>query len=281
MNRRCKGYRPNTGSHPSGHALLAARKAAPALPPLTLPDLRAFDGPIFDQGQAGSCVAQAGARQLAIYLRANELTTDWLVPSPLWGYAVGRLQEFAGFDPALVPAEALDDVGTVPASYLQAIRNLGFVRQSDWPYPIDANTLNDTEAMLALIRQKPPADVIVKAYAQRELEYAVYDGPANERLAWIIDCLKHRLPVTFGHEVDEAYEENAGQVVRRIDVAHSLGGHDECIVAVNDKGNVIVDGSWGLGFGTAGRTEWSRAAIESMACSDFQVVTGAVATPES
>lgn len=271
-----KGYRPNTGSHPSGHALLAAHRLA-ALPPLALPDLRAFDGPVLDQGQAGSCVAQAGAGQLALFLRANVLTPDWLLPSPLWGYAVGRLQEYAGQDPDSLPASALDDVGTMPAHYLQAIRNLGFVLQAAWPYPTDTATLNSEAAMLKLVGQSPPPDVTVKAFAQKSLQYAVFDGPASGRMAWIIDCLKHRLPVTFGHEVDDAYEGNTGEVVSHVDVANSLGGHDELIVAVNSRGNVIVKGSWTTDFGAGGYTEWTPALIESSAaCSDFQIVTGAV-----
>ncbi len=275
--RFAKGYRKNTGSHPSGHALLAAHRLK-ALAPLAQPDLRPFNGPVLDQGQAGSCVAQAGAGQLALFLRANELTPDWLLFSQLWGYAIGRLQEYAGTDPELIPAEALDDVGTMPAHYLQAIRNLGFVLAADWPYPTDWATLNDEAAMLKLVGEKPPAEVVAKAYAQKNLQYAVYDGPATGRMAWIIDCLRHRLPVTFGHEVDDAYESNAGEVVSHIDVANSLGGHDELIVAVNSRGNVIVKGSWSAAFGANGYTEWTPALIESSAaCSDFQIVTGAVA----
>lgn len=269
-----KGYRKNTGTHPSGHALLASHRLR-ALAPLALPDLRPFDGPVVDQGAMGSCVAQAGADQLALFLRANMLTPDWIRPSPLWGYAVGRLQEYAGLDPDALPADALDDVGTMPAHYLQAIRNVGFVRAEAWPYPTDQATLTDEGKMAALARQKPPADVVLRAYPQTGLEYAVYDGPASGRMAWIIDCLKHRLPVTFGHEVDDAYELNSGDVVRTIDVANTLGGHDELIVAVNNRGNVIVKGSWGTGFGGFGYTEWTPALIESAACSDFQIVRGA------
>lgn len=271
-----KGYRPNTGSHPSGHALLAAhRLSVPS--PLALPDLRPFDGPVENQGQAGSCVGAAGADQIPLFLRANMLTPDWIRLSILWNYAVGRLQEYAGQDPDSLPANALDDVGTQPAHFLQAIRNLGFVLQADWPYPMDLATLDDQAAMLRIVGQSPPAEVVRKAYAQKDLQYAVFDGPASGRMAWIIDCLKHRLPVTFGHEVDDAYEGNTGEVVSHVDVANSLGGHDELIVAVNSRGNVIVKGSWTTDFGAGGYTEWTPALIESSAaCSDFQIVTGAV-----
>lgn len=270
-----KGYRPNTGSHPSGHALLASHKLR-ALPPLPLPDLRPFDGPLENQGQAGACVGAAGADQLALFLRANMLTPDWLPASIKWGYAIGRLQQYAGQDPDTLPADALDDVGTEPAKYLQAMRALGFVLQADWPYPTDLATLDSEAAMLRVVAEKPPADVVLKAYAQKDLEYGLYEGTAAGRMAWITDCLKHRLPVTFGHEVDDAYESNVGQVVHAIDVANSLGGHDELIVAVNSRGNVIVKGSWTADFGAGGYTEWSPAAIASAACSDFQAVRGAV-----
>jgi hypothetical protein len=277
--RFAKGYRRNVGVHPSGHALLAAHKLK-ALPPLTSPDLRPFNGPILNQGNLGSCVAFAGARQLALFLKANDLTTEWILPSPLWGYAIGRLQEYAGTDPDLLPATALDDVGTMPAHYLLALQRLGFVRWADWAYPTDTATLDDGAAMLALCHKQPPAEVVLKAYAQKELEYGLFEGAPSERMAWIIDCLRHRLPMTFGHEVDDAYEANSGQVVQSIDVANSLGGHDECIVAVNKAGNVIVAGSWTADFGAGGYTEWSPAAIESDACSDFQVMRGAT-VPEA
>lgn len=278
--RFAKGYRPNTGVHPSGHALLAAHRMR-ALPPLAQPDLRPFDGSVLDQGAAGSCVGAAGAGQLALFLRANMLTPDWLPSSIKWNYAIGRLQQYAGLNPDALPPDALDDVGTEPALFLQAVRNLGFVLQADWPYPTDATTLNSQAKMLAIVGEKPPADVVLKAYPQTGLEYAVYDGPTSGRMAWIIDCLKHRLPVTFGHEVDDAYENNLGDIVRSIDVANTLGGHDELIVAVNARGNAIVKGSWGPSFGAFGYTEWTPALIESAAaCSDFQVVRGAT-VPEA
>ncbi len=240
---------------------------------LTSPDLRQFDGPIADQGQAGSCVAFGGGRQLGLFFRANDMTTEWIFPSPLASYALARLQEYAGVTPEHIPP--LEDTGSYPALYLRAIQHVGFVRWEDYAYPTDSRTLNDTGKLVQLVNRHPPADVMIEAYDQRGMEYGIYDGDPSRRMDWIAEALMHRMAPTFGMIVDTNFMYNAGGVVRRINLADALGGHDQCIVAV-ENGNVIVAGSWGRDFGANGYVTISADVINDPdICSDFQIVKAA------
>lgn len=271
---RSTGWKPNQGQQPSASNVMQRHRAAMLKMPLGSPDLRPFNGPIVDQGAAGSCVAVAGGRQLGLFWRANEMTTEWIFPSPLLGYPLARLQEYMGVKPELIPP--LEDTGCYPALYLRAVRAVGFVRWEDYAYPTDSRTLNDPARMEELVNKHPPANVMAEAYDQKGMEYGIYSGPADGRVDWIADCLMNRMAPTFGMMVDANFMNNAGGVVRRIDLSESLGGHDQCIVAVDNVGNVVVAGSWGRDFGEDGYVTISRDVINDPAvCSDFQIVKAA------
>jgi len=273
------GYNKNVGAHPPGMLFLARMKAEKTLPELADPDLRQFDGPIMNQGQAGSCVTFAGGRQLALFWRAHEITTKWVVPSPRFSYPVARLQEWAGQEVTIIPE--LRDTGCMPALYLQGIANVGFVPWETYPYPTDEETLNDEGAMLNIVNQGVPPDITTQAYDQKGLEYALYDGANSGRMDWVADCLRHRFAPTFGMLVDQAYMNNTGDKVTKIDRANALGGHDQLIIAVTPEGDAIVDGSWGPDFADRGIVLISKDVMNNPnICSDFQIVKGAP-LPES
>lgn len=244
------------------------------LPVLSSPDLRPFNGPIADQGQLGSCVAFAGGRQLGLFWRAMEMTTEWIFPSPRLSYPLAMLQETAGVKPELIAP--LADNGCYPSLYLQAIRNVGFVRWEDYAYPTDFHTLNNADALGKLVLHHPPADVMAEAYDQKGLEFGVYDGDPKKRMDWIAECLTHRMAPTFGMQVDTNYMNNVGGVVRKVNLADSLGGHDQCIVGIDPAGNAIIAGSWGRGFGNQGFVLISPDVMNNPdVCSDFQIVKAA------
>jgi hypothetical protein len=268
------GWNKNVGEHPKAADLLKRHRATMPLPPLDTPDVRPFNGPIADQGQAGSCVGFAGGRQLGLFWRAMGMTSEWIFPSPRLSYPLAMLQEYAGTKPELIPK--LGDNGCMPALYLQAIRNAGFVRWELFPYPTDAATLNNADLMTKLVTRHPPADVMAEAYDQKGLEYGLYDGEPADRIEWIKECLIHRMAPTFGMLVDESYMYNTGETVKKIDLANVLGGHDQCIVAVDNYDGVVVAGSWGKGFGYKGFVVLSPDIINDPdICSDFQIVKAA------
>lgn len=277
MSRFRRGHLPNVGPHPDAHKLLALHVATAPMQPLTSPDLRGFDGPIADQGQAGSCGAFAGGRQLALFLRANGLTENWLFADPRLTYPLAMLQEYAGQDPTRLPP--LFDAGVRPASLLKALQACGFVTWGTDPnftYPTDSATLNDPNKMLALVTALIPPEIAMRAYDQSGLQYGLYQSDPKKVADWVEQCLLNRTPPTFGMIVDSAYENNSGEVVTSIDLANALGGHDQCIVGVDAQGNFLVDGSWGYVAGNAGIFTIARSVINnSDICSDFQIVKAA------
>jgi hypothetical protein len=192
-------------------------------------------------------------------------------------YAQARLQEYAGQPLASIPP--LTDSGVQPAHLLKAAQALGFMVWNDDPdftYPRDTGTLNDPNAMLALVTRSILPEAAMRAFDQSKLTYGLYQGDPTKVADWIEQCLLHRMPVTFGMQVDQAYQDNTGELVTNIDLANSLGGHDQCSLAFDAKGNLIVDGSWGLVAGNAGVFTIARGVINNPAiCSDFQIVNAA------
>ena len=121
-----------------------------------------------------------------------------------------------------------------------------------------------------------PPSVAPLAYDQSGLQYGLYQGDPTKVTDWIDQCLLNRMPPTFGMLVDEAYEQNSGEVVTSIDVANALGGHDQCIVAKDANGNYVIDGSWGYVAGNAGVFTISPKVLNNPAiCSDFQILRAA------
>lgn len=276
-SRFCRGHIPNTGQHPDAHALLSLHMATAPMQPLTSPDLRSFDGPIANQGQAGSCGALAFGRQLALFLRANGLTENWLFADPRLTYPLAMLQEYAGQEPGIIPP--LRDAGVQPALLLKAVQALGFVvwgQDPNFTYPTDDETLNDAKAMLKLVTTPVPPEIATQAYDQSKLQYGLYQGDPTKVADWLEQCFLNRVTATFAMVVDSAYEQNSGEIVTKIDLANALGGHDQCPVAFDAQGNLVVDGSWGYVAGNAGVFTIARDVINNpQVCSDFQIIKAA------
>lgn len=252
------GHRPNApGHYTPAHHLLAVRKTKSGLPLLAKPSLFEYRGKRIDQGAAGSCVAFASSRNLQLYFASNSMGSD-ILASPRQLYYDGRREEWAGKDPATVPP--LEDTGTEPRLMMQSIQGLGFVPWDACPYSDDPK----------VIATQPAPSVYEKSYDQRGLQWAIAGEVGRARLARVRQSLQARVPVAFAMQVDEAFMNNHGERVTRVNGLSLVGGHMLAVLAVLDedliakwKGplglpsdvkpdDVLIDNWWGLGTGDNG-----------------------------
>ncbi len=257
MSRTGKGlgWRPNgpaAAFHSQrAHKLLAMRKMASPLPPLDKPSLLPFRGHRIDQGGAGACVAFATSRSVELYCNANELGR--FLPSPLFLYGIGRLEEWAGHDPAIRPP--LEDTGTEPHNMMIALAAEGFVSWTAYPYTDDP----------AAINREPPPNVYEQAFSQRGVDWAVVGDVGSARAERARQSLLARMPFMFGVQVDEAFMDNHGERIATIDGHRLVGGHMLTGLAVLDEGllaelgnlvqlpqdarpgDILFDNWWGTG----------------------------------
>jgi len=259
------------GLAPSGEGVLRRRRMSLAreAPPLASPSLRHFGHVTLDQGAAGACFAFACAYAIERYYAANGVVAAPLI-SPGALYYPARRQEWAGADPETVPA--LEDTGTYPDLGMQALHGVGFVPWSVYPYPTNEDTLYDPERMAAHVNAQPPPSVFAMGYDQKGLEWGVIRESGSARIEAVEDALRHRLPVIFGAQVDDAFMRDPSALVQRLDERRLVGGHMLCADHVEPNGEVHGPNSWGA---IARRFRFARDVFGSDLVSDVIVIKAA------
>jgi hypothetical protein len=253
------GYKPSRVQAPPAHEMLRARMKL--VEPLPLPDQSAFVSAIIDQGYANSCVGCGMAGGFDQYQRANGIAEP-VMPSPTFFYTIARLQEWAGFDPKLIPK--LTDSGAEPDLLCQAMKNLGYVSWQSCPYPTEPDVLSDDSAMQRIVNAPLAPALIPRAYDLRGMRWhTIPVGPGAMEM--IAQALQHRLGVVFGQFVDSAYCDSRGQVITTINENDpNGGGHFQAAVAVT--GRVLkIRSSWGPKSGQYGFYYLDKAVVENPA----------------
>lgn len=205
-------------------------------------DMGSWMPPVYDQGNLGSCTANAIAASLEYVdkynpglanLGLNPPPEVWDLPSRLWIYYNGR---------ALYGAEGWDIGLSIPAG-LEAVGQFGIAPEEDWPYDISKFTM------------KPPERAYEDADKARILFYRRI--PLDLRLAKIV--LAFRYPIIFGVSIDRnfmAYQvvmRNGIRVIRKPDPASTIGEHAMLICGYRqDIGCFNVRNSWTQGWGESG-----------------------------
>ncbi|MGH8256819.1 MAG: C1 family peptidase [Steroidobacteraceae bacterium] len=184
--------------------------------------------PVYNQGQCGSCTANAAAVLWRHALYREHLPD--LAPSRMFDYYNERV---------LQGTVALDSGATVRDA-LQALMQFGTVPETDWPY---------TEPFAA----KPLADL----YAQATHHVQSYARVAQQPAA-VFAALASGHVVQFGFEVFASFESDAvasSGVVPMPDTAGEalLGGHSCAIIGIGGAASQVrVRNSWGGDWGMAG-----------------------------
>jgi C1A family cysteine protease len=197
------------------------------LPPSV--DLRSECPPVYDQGQLGSCTANAIAA--AIEFDQRKQATQEFTPSRLFIYYNERVME----------GSVSEDAGAQIRDGVKAVATIGAPSEDDWPYDIGK------------FAQQPPQ----KAFDDAKLDLVSSYSRVPQILTQMQGCLASGYPFVFGFTVYDSFESDAvaqtGVVPMPATGETVLGGHAVVAVGYDDaKRMFTVRNSWSTGWGVNG-----------------------------
>ena len=214
-------------------------------------DLRPNCPPVYNQGELGSCTANA----IAGLVQFDELKLKRPVtatPSRLFVYYNERLME----------GSVGSDSGAALRDGIKSLNTYGFCPETMWPYIIAKFTTKPSQACYANAKQH-----IVQQYQR-----------VPQTAAGIKSVLASGFPVVFGATLYGSFESNTVAATGVVPMpGHNespIGGHAIMIVGYDDaKKWFIVRNSWGTTWGAKGYCYFPYDYIlNADLCSDFWTV---------
>ena len=193
-------------------------------------DLRRHFPRVYDQGQLGSCTANAIAGALHFDEIKEKMPTPF-VPSRLFIY----------YNERVIEGTVDSDSGAQLRDGVKAVAKLGVCPEPEWPY--DINRFTD----------KPPPS----AFKDAKHDLAGNYLRIPQALTQMKGCLAAGFPFVFGFTVYDSFESAAvaksGMVPMPRTKEKVLGGHAVCAVGYDESQQVfIVRNSWGTKWGKKG-----------------------------
>jgi C1A family cysteine protease len=198
-----------------------------ALPTTT--DLRSKCPPIYDQGQLGSCTANAIAAAVEFDLMKEN--KNEFMPSRLFIYYNERDME----------GTVDSDSGAQIRDGIKSVASQGDCAEKLWPYDISKFT------------DKPPQTCYDDAVKHKAVQYQRTIRDLNQMKG----CLASGYPFVFGFTVYQSFESQqvaqTGHASMPTPGEQSVGGHAVLAVGYDDSQNwFIVRNSWGTSWGMNG-----------------------------
>lgn len=185
-------------------------------------DLTNVDSNIYDQGDLGSCTAQASAG----CIEHNNL--DY-IPSRLFIYYNTRIIEHT----------VNYDSGASLRNTIKAIVRNGYCNENLWPYHIDEFTTRPSQS----------------AFKSAKMHKIIYSRIPYNNLNLMKLTLSNGVPFIFGFSVYESFEKigSDGIMLMPSRREHLLGGHAVMAVGYNDLDcTMLIRNSWGSEWGLCG-----------------------------
>jgi C1A family cysteine protease len=210
------------------HLYAAAPSILAKLPPKK--DLSSGFPQVYDQGQLGSCTANAIAGAIQFDQKKQKITT--FMPSRLFIYYNERVIEHT----------VNSDAGAMIRDGIKSIGTDGACPESEWPY--DINKFADKPS---------PA-----CYKDAKKEVAVgYQRLTSTNLGQLKGCIASGYPFVFGFTVYESFEgedvAKTGEVQMPAQKEKKVGGHAVVAVGYDDATQrFTVRNSWGKDWGIKG-----------------------------
>jgi C1A family cysteine protease len=206
----------------------APRPAVAPLPPTV--DLRRCCPPVYDQGELGSCTANAIGGAIE-FDQMKQALTDVFVPSRLFIY----------YNERVIEGTVDEDAGAMIRDGIKSVARQGAPHETLWPY------------VLAKFRTKPSAP----AYTDAAKHTAVLYQRVTRALDQMKGCLASGYPFILGFSVYESFETQAvaasGHAPMPKPTETLLGGH--AVIAIgyeDDEQWFVMRNSWGARWGIAG-----------------------------
>ena len=177
----------------------------------------------YDQGQLGSCTANAIAGAIQFVQAAQKLPS--VMPSRLFIYYNERAME----------GSIGTDAGAQLRDGIKSVVKLGYCPESDWPYDISQYT------------DKPPTSCYSEALQDQVTVYY----RVTVRLSAMLHCLATGYPFVFGISVYESFMNPPGGVVPMPTAGEKLlGGHAMLCVGYDQAARRFkFRNSWGAAWG--------------------------------
>jgi C1A family cysteine protease len=193
-------------------------------------DLRPACPPVLNQGQLGSCTANA---------IANAHRFDQMKQNKAKVFPPSRL--FIYYNERSMEGTVGQDSGAMIRDGIKSIAQLGVCGEKDWPYSV------------AKFANKPPAACYTDALDHQAMSYQ----RVAQTLTQMKGCLASGFPFVFGFTVYDSFESAAvaksGDAPMPAAGEQVLGGHAVLAVGYDDsKQRFIVMNSWGTGWGKKG-----------------------------
>lgn len=206
-------------------------------------DLRSKMPPIDDQGQAGSCVANASVGNLE-YLELIDLVSHFKGPEVFDASQYEQLSRMFVYANARIYDGDLDqDNGTQLRSAVMTLKQYGVCEESLWPYDLS---------------QKLFTAPSTQAYEQGKQHLILTAHKIdNTQMSQMTQCLAQGYPFIFGITVYSSFMSNdvasTGIVPMPVSNDSVEGGHALCCVGFdNETKQFIVRNSWGTNWGLQG-----------------------------
>jgi C1A family cysteine protease len=196
-------------------------------------DLREQCPPVYDQGELGSCTANAIAAALEFDMMAQGMSDVW-TPSRLFIYYNERVME----------GTVDSDAGAQIRDGIKSVASQGDCPEDEWPYDISQFAV------------QPPQSCYDDAVKHKAVLYQ----SVSQNLADMKGCLASGFPFVYGFTVYESFEsdavakgDKAGWVPMPQADEQAIGGHAVIAVGYDDDDRVFIcRNSWGDQWGDAG-----------------------------
>jgi C1A family cysteine protease len=195
-------------------------------------DLTPAMPPVYDQGNLGSCTANAIG---AAYEYLSMKQGDDFMPSRLFIY----------YNERVIEGSVESDSGAMIRDGVKSVAKQGVADEKTWPY------------LISKFDRKPPPTAYTEAKAEKLTLYQRVFGIEPRNINELRSVLAGGLPVVFGFSVYESFETatvaKTGKVPMPKAGEKMLGGHAVLAVGYNHPAKrIICRNSWGAGWGLAG-----------------------------
>lgn len=216
-------------------------------------DLRAFcPDEVYDQGQLGSCTANAIAAALEFDQIKQQLPV--FTPSRLFIYYNERVIEHS----------VRSDAGAQIRDGIKSVSKLGACPEAEWPYDI------------AQFAKRPSS----RCYSDALLSKAVSYARVTQTLSNLKVCLARNYPIVLGFTVYDGFMSDAVASTGKVDMPdlsteHVQGGHAVLAVGYDDiTQRFTLRNSWGPSWGIGGYFTMPYAYLtDRQLASDFWQIT--------
>ena len=194
-------------------------------------DLRPNCPPVYDQGQLGSCTANAIAADVDYERQHQGPMTPFMTPSRLFIY----------YNERVIEGTVDTDSGAQIRNGFKSINQQGVCAEYRWPYIIEKFAVKPYHGCYGAASWHKTLKYFALAQAQIDM----------------MDCLAQGYPFVFGITVYESFEselvEKTGTVPMPKPGEAVIGGHALLAVGYNQaSAEVLFRNSWGTEWGTAG-----------------------------